>query len=227
MTLEELLQPLADGGQGSLAVLGIVFLAGILSSALCPCTLPVGLGVAGVASASEARSKRAGLYLAMAFFVGIVASLTVLGALAGQLGALATEAFGRNWALGMAIVSLVAAVFAFWGPRMKLDELTAWRRPGLLGAFGYGVVFSVGTSVAPLLLLLAVAAADGRPGPSILLALTFGLGRGLPFLVAGAAASAVTRLGRLGLWARPVQLVSGAALLIVSGYYANVYVALL
>lgn len=40
---------------------------------------------------------------------GIVLNLTILGALAGRLGALLTESFGRYWALGMATVSFVAA----------------------------------------------------------------------------------------------------------------------
>lgn len=227
MTLEQFLQPLASGGQGSLTALGIACVAGIVASAVCPCTLPVGLGVAGIASASETRSRSAGLQVAGAFFAGMVLSLTIFGALAGRLGALATESFGRNWALTMAVLSLVAALLAFLWPRVKLDNLTAWRRPGVLGAFGYGLVFSVGTSIAPLLLLLTLAAAEGNPGQGVLLAFAFGLGRGLPFLAAGVAASTVTRLARLGLWSRAMQFASGVALLAVSGYYAEVYVALL
>lgn len=225
MTLEHLVQPLATGAGGP-AALWIGFLAGVLASAVCPCTLPVGLGLASVAGASEAGSRRAGLQVAGAFFAGIVLSLAALGSAAGHLGALATEAFGRNWALLMAVVSLAAALLAFWWPRLRTRALTAWRRPGLLGAFAYGLVFSVGTSVAPLL-LLTVAAAEGRTGRGVVLALAFGLGRGLPFLAAGAAGSAVTRLARLGVWGRALQLLSGAALLLVSAYYARVYADLL
>lgn len=226
MTLESWIQPLASGASGP-AALWITFLAGILASAVCPCTLPVGLGIASVASASEAGSRRSGLDIASAFFAGIVLSLTVLGAVAGHLGALATEAFGRDWALAMAILSLCAALLAFWWPRMHRDGLTAWRRPGIFGAFAYGLVFSIGTSVAPLLLLLTVAASDGDPGRGVPLALVFGLGRGLPFLAAGMAGGAVARLARLGLWGRALQIVSGAALLMVSAYYAQVYADLL
>lgn len=227
MTFDQILQPFSSGTLSGWAALGITFLAGILASAVCPCTLPVGLGVAGVAGASEARSRRSGLQIATAFFAGIVASLLLLGAFAGQLGYLATEAFGRGWALAMALISLVAALLAFWGPRIKMDRLVAWRRPGVLGAFGYGLVFSLGTSVAPLLLLLTVAANEGSATWGILLAFTFGLGRGSPFLLAGVAASAVTSLARLGLWSRSLQYASGAALLVVSGYYAQIYAALL
>ncbi len=224
MNFEAVIQSLS-AGQNPLIVGMLTFAAGVLASAICPCTVPVGLGIASFAGASETESRRSGLYVAVAFFVGVVASLTVLGALAGQLGALATEAFGRDWALAMAVLSLLAAAAAFLWPRVETGRLTALRRPGLAGAFVYGLVFSVGTSVAPLLLLLTVAAAIARPEMGILLAFIFGLGRGLPFLVAGAAGSLITRVARLSLWGRPLQIISGIMLLLVSGYYANIYIA--
>jgi cytochrome c-type biogenesis protein len=225
VSLEQFLQPLASGL--SPATLGITFLGGILASALCPCTLPAGLGVAGIAGASESRLRHGGLEISIAFFAAIVVSLTVLGAFAGQLGALATEAFGKGWAATMALASFAAAVVAWRWPRMKIDRLTTWRRPGVLGTFGYGLVFSIGTSVAPLLLLLTITAAQGKAQHGVLLAFVFGLGRGLPFLFAGMAGSAIVGWTRLGLWSRSIQLVSGAALLILGVYYTNVFVALL
>lgn len=228
MTLDEFLRQFGSGlDQGfSLLGLGVTFLAGIVASAVCPCTLPVGLGMASAAGASEAQSRRSGWKIAAAFFAGIVMNLTLLGVLAGRLGALATESFGRYWALAMAIFSLVAAAFAFWGPRFKVSQLEGWRRPGLTGAFGYGFIFSLGTSVAPLLLLLTVSAAKGSPPQGLLLAFTFGLGRGLPFLVAGVVGSAITGFTRLGTWRGTIQVVSGCALLFVSVYYARVFIAL-
>jgi cytochrome c-type biogenesis protein len=228
VTLEQLLQSLGAGVSHSLlTVVGITFLGGILSSAICPCTLPVGVGVAGAASASEARLRRSGLQLSMSFFAGIVMSLTILGGFAGWLGALATESFGRRWALTMAVLSLAAAIVILRWSRVKNERLVGWRRPGLLGSFGYGVIFSVGTSIAPLLLLLAVVATEGRTEYGSLMAFVFGLGRGLPFLLAGLAGSAIIGLFPLGSWTRAVHLVSVGALLIVSAYYVNVYVQLL
>lgn len=216
------------GSEHGLAVaLGISFVAGIVASAVCPCTLPMGLGMASMAGASEAQDRKRGLRVAAAFFAGIVINLTVLGALAGRLGALATESFGRYWALVMAIVSLLAAVAAFLGPRLQVSRLETLRRPGVIGALAYGFIFSLGTSVAPLLLLLAVSAANARPEYGFALALAFGVGRGLPFLIAGVLASAVTRFTRFGLWSRSIQVFSGAALLLVSVYYARTFAALL
>lgn len=234
MTLDEFLRQFSAHLEGGLSLvgLGVIFLAGLVASAVCPCTLPVGLGMASAAGASEAGAHEAGngrdgFKVALAFFCGIVINLTVLGILTGRLGALASEAFGRYWALGMAILSLAAAAVAFFGLRLKVSQLEAWRRPGLVGAFGYGFIFSLGTSVAPLLLLFTVLAANGRPESGLLVAFTFGLGRGLPFLMVGVLASSVTHFTALGHWRRAIQVVSGVALLLVSWFYTNTFIALL
>lgn len=69
-------------------------------------------------------------------------------------------------------------------------------------------------------------AAQASPIQGLFLAFTFGLGRGLPFLAAGVAGSAITGFMRLGAWRRTIQVVSGCTLLVVSGYYARVFIAL-
>ncbi|MBF8961717.1 sulfite exporter TauE/SafE family protein [Pontibacter sp. FD36] len=229
MTLEGFFQSFGSSlSEGSILAMGVALIAGIVASAVCPCTLPVGLGMAGlVSSNSQNQEGRSGLWIATAFFAGIVINLTLLGALAGRLGAILTESFGRYWALGMAVVSLIAAILAFYGPRLQVTQLAALRKPGISGSFVYGFIFSLGTSAAPLLLLLSVAAAQASPLYGLLLALAFGLGRGLPFLVVGVFAGAVSRLARLTWLRRSIQVVSGCALLIVSIYYTRVFIDLL
>jgi cytochrome c-type biogenesis protein len=212
---------------GSLVVFGIAILAGVMASTVCPCTLPVGIGIAGFVGGAESRSKRSGFLIALAFFSGIVVNLTILGALAGRMGAVLTESFGRYWALGMAFVSLIAAVAAFWGPSLSVDRLIALRKPGMAGSFIYGFIFSLGTSAAPLLLLFTLAAAAARPEFGIPLAFAFGIGRGLPFLLVGLFAGALLRFAKLASWRRAIQVLSGSALIFVSVYYVRVFVALL
>ena len=80
MTLEQFLQPLSAGlSYSPLTALGITFVGGIVASAVCPCTVPMGLGVAGLAGASQVRARYGGLQVSAAFFAGIVISLTALG----------------------------------------------------------------------------------------------------------------------------------------------------
>ena len=205
----------------------VAVVAGVLASAVCPCTVPVGIGVATAAGGTESQERRSGLLIALAFFAGIVLNLTLLGALAGSLGAFLTESFGRYWALGMAVVSFLAAIVAFWGPRLKVQRLSDLRRPGISGALAYGFIFSLGTSAAPLLFLLTVAAAQGHAKYGLLLALAFGIGRGLPFLLVGVFAGLLMRFASLARWRRPLQIISAVALLTVAGYYVRAFTTLL
>jgi cytochrome c-type biogenesis protein len=228
VTLDEFLARFASSlPHGSTWALAITVLAGVVASAVCPCTVPVGIGVAGVVGSTATENRRNGFLIAIAFFLGIVVNLAILGTIAGRMGAILTESFGRYWALGMAIVSLVAALIAFRGPHLRVRKLAALRRPGLLGTFLYGFIFSLGTSAAPLLLLLTVAAAQARPEYGFLLALAFGIGRGLPFLLVGLFAGTLMRFARLSTWTSAVRVISGCALLFVSFYYVRAFTALL
>ena len=228
MTLDAFLERFASSlPHGSLWAVLVTILAGVVASAVCPCTVPVGLGVAGVVGSSASKSRRAGFLIALAFFVGIVVNLTILGSVAGRLGAVLTESFGRYWALSMALVSFIAAVAAFRGPRLSTEKLASLRGTGLAGTFLYGFIFSLGTSAAPLVLLLTVAATQARPEYGFVLALAFGIGRGLPFLLAGLFAGAFMRFARLSSWTGAIRIASGCALIFVSLYYARAFVALL
>ncbi|MBN8707763.1 MAG: thiol:disulfide interchange protein [Verrucomicrobia bacterium 61-8] len=228
MTLEQFLDQSAAGlPHGSVWMFAVAALAGIVASAVCPCTLPVGIGVVGVAGAEESQRPRAGFGIAISFFAGIVVNLMVLGALAGRLGAVMSESFGRYWTAGMALLTLVGAGVAFLGPRLKVDQLAALRRPGLAGAFGYGFAFSLGTSAAPLLVLMTFATAQGSPLYGTGLALAFGIGRGLPFLLVGVFAGALMRFVHFAAWRRGVQIGSGCVLLLVSAYYLRALSAFL
>jgi cytochrome c-type biogenesis protein len=91
----------------------------------------------------------------------------------------------------------------------------------------YGFIFSLGTSAAPLLVLLTVSAAQARAEYGLLLAFAFGIGRGLPFLIVGLFAGLIMRFASLARWRRPLQIVSGAALLTVAGYYVRAFATLL
>lgn len=228
MILEDFLQKFGPRlPDASLAALVVAIVAGVLASAVCPCTVPVGIGVASAAGGSESQERRSGMLIALAFFFGIVLNLTLLGAVAGRLGAILTESFGRYWALGMAAFSFVAAVAAFWGPRVKVQRLADLRRPGIIGAFVYGFIFSLGTSAAPLLVLLTISAAQARVEYGLLLAFTFGVGRGLPFLLVGLFAGLMMRFASLARWRRPLQILSGCALLTVAAYYVKAFTTLL
>lgn len=126
--------------EGSILSLGLALLAGLISSGVCPCTLPVGLGFAGYVGSTTIRESKTGFSITFSFFLGIVFCLTVLGAIAGYLGVFLTETFGKYWALVMGIISIIAAGIAFYGPYLRVRQLEALRRPGIGGSFIYGLI---------------------------------------------------------------------------------------
>lgn len=228
MTFNEFLETSSGAlTEGSVLSLLIALIAGVISSGVCPCTLPVGLGIAGLVSSNTSEKNSNGILIASAFSLGILVTLSVLGVAIGGIGVLLTETFGKYWALAMGVISAIAAVIAFYGPRLRISELESLRKPGFGGSFLYGAIFSLGTSAAPLLLLISVAAAKASLFYGFILAFSFGLGRALPFLLIGFFASAITRLARLS-WLRvSIQWISSAALAFVSFYYIKVYIALI
>src|SRR5690625_84503 len=227
MNLEYYVQQFSQTlGDGSLYSIVIAAGAGFITTGICLCTLPVGLGIAGLVSSNTENKSNKGFIIALSFFCGILVCLALLGAIAGKLGVFLTEEFGQYWALAMALISLLAAVLAFYGPRMNVTRLASIRKPGVSGSFVYGVVFSLGTSAAPLLLLLSVAAASTNPVYGFVLALAFGIGRGLPFLIVSAFAGAVTKFAQLTWLRRAIQVISGFALLYVCYYYIMVFINL-
>ncbi len=227
MSLEHFVQQFSQElANGNLYSLLIAALAGIVSTGVCPCTLPVSIGIAGLVSSNSEKKTNTAFIIALAFFCGIVVCLALLGALAGRLGIFLTETFGQYWALSMALISLIATAVAFYGARLNVAKLTAIRRPGIGGSFLYGLIFSLGTSAAPLLLLLSVAAAKANPFFGFMLALFFGIGRGLPFLIVSISAGAITKFAQLTWLRKSIQIVSGIALLFVSYYYIKVFIDL-
>jgi len=224
MNLEHFLNEFTTTFQdGSILSFGIAFLTGLVSSSVCPCTLPVGLGFAGYVGSTSVQESKTGLAVTFSFFIGIVFCLTILGAFAGYTGVFMTEVFGQYWAFAMGIISLIAAGIAFYGPYLRVKQLESLRRPGIGGSFIYGLIYSLGTAAAPLLLLLSFAAAKASLFYGLVLAFTFGIGRGLPFLIVGLFSSTVSKLAKLSWLRKSIQISSGIALLYLSFYFFRLF----
>lgn len=220
--------------QYPLVALMIAVAGGLFSTSTCPCTLPTGVGIVGyVGSAETARRgrddsgrRRHSAMLSLAFFVGLVFMLTALGTLASVVGRLLTQ-WARAFSLGAAGVTLAAGVATLFAPvlRQQIPDPRVRQRSGVLGAFGYGICYSVATitsSAGPLLLLLTVSAAMGRPAYGFALSLAFALGRGLPFLLLGLFAGRLGELvNRAGRARRLVEILSGIALIGLSVYFVR------
>lgn len=224
-----------QGLEGSVAQYPLVTLlvaaaGGVLSTSVCPCTLPAGAGLvtyvgSQVESVRERARRRYGIALSLSFFAGLILGLVVLGIFAALLGRV-LEQWGAAFAAGAALVTLLAGLAALFGPalRRRVPDPAVRRRGGIVGSFLYGTVYSVATitsSAGPLLLLLTISAAMGRPFYGALIALAFAIGRGLPFLFLGLFAGRVGALvARVEWYRRPVEALSGVVLVGLSGYFA-------
>ncbi len=169
--------------------------------------------------------RRRGALISLSFFLGIVLSLLVLGIAAAYLGRLLSR-WSMAFAIGASIFSFGSGLAAIFGPTLRRyvpnPEIT--KRGGIAGAFFYGLSYTIATvttSAGPLLLLLTVAAAIGRPVYGAALSLSYAIGRGLPFLLLGIFAGTVGAwLARLGRARRILEVVSGVALVALAFYFA-------
>ncbi|MFN9637607.1 MAG: cytochrome c biogenesis protein CcdA [Synechococcaceae cyanobacterium] len=214
-----------------------VFGGGLLTS-LGPCSLsllPVTLAyLAGFSNAeplagasSESRSAaQAPLpwQRSLAFTVGIVLSLVLLGLASGWMGRL----YGSVPGVVPLLVALVACLMGLQLLGLLRIPLPAgpdperWRRfvPAPLAPLAAGLAFGLAATpcTTPVLaVLLAWMAQNGRPLVGMLLLTAFGAGQVLPLLLAGTAAASLPtllQLRRLGQWVPPlsgvVLLTSGA-----------------
>lgn len=162
--------------------------------------------------------------LSLAFFIGVVLSITALGIVASSIGRLIAE-WSVTFAILTAVLSCSAGAAAIFGPaiRRRVAAPAIAKRAGVPGAFLYGLAYTfatVTTGAGPLLLLLTVAAAIGRPLYGAALSLAYGIGRGAPFLVLGIFAGAVSAwLARVERMRRGAEVISGVALLVIGGYF--------
>lgn len=181
-------------------------------------------------AAVEAGWRR-GAVLSVAFFLALTATLTVLGTAAAAMGRLLTR-WDAAFAIGAAVPTFVAGVVTLGGPalRRRVPDPDVRQRGGITGALLYGAAYSVATitaSAGPLILLLTVATAMGRPLYGALLSLGYGIGRGLPFLALGLFAGRLAEwLGRLERGRRAAEVVSGLALLGLAIYFVRLAVVL-
>lgn len=204
----------------------IAVMVGVLSTSTCPCTVPASVGIVSYVGSTQTGERRTGRLAASAFFAGIVLSLLVIGTVAAYIGRILIR-WTAGGAIAAAALSLIAGLVALLGPalRRRIQNPEIRVRGGVSGAFLYGLSYGlalVATSAGPLMLLLTIAAALGRPAYGAALSLAYGIGRGLPFLLFGFFAVEVLGwLGRLRRGPRVAEVISGVALIVLAAYFAR------
>jgi cytochrome c-type biogenesis protein len=203
-----------------------------LLSFLSPCCLPLlpaylGMIAGSAGSARDGNRRWTLLWNGLAFVAGLSIVFALLGASASALGLLLLEQRLLLIQLGGLLIVLfglqmLGVLRLGWLARnyLHVDPARFAGRGGFAGAFLVGAAFSVGwTPCIGLFLgsLLGLAAQEQTVAEGTLLLLFYGLGLGIPFVVAGLAADRALRWSRglrthLGLIER-----AGGILLIAMG----------
>lgn len=210
-----------SGGVLPLAVL-VAALAGLVSFAS-PCVLPLVPGFLGYVGglSGDSAGRRGRTVLGAVFFV---AGFTVVFVAGSVLVTGAGRALVEHRVLLMRVGGVVVALMGLWflGAGTQRELRPQWRPPaGLLGAPLLGAVFALGWApcTGPTLaavLVMSSATADPEVARGTVLAVAYGLGLGLPFIVV---AAGLDRAGRMSGWLRRhrrgIRRLGGAMLVVV------------
>lgn len=228
----DLLIQLNEMPAGSLAFFGIVVLAGLIMG-VAPSSLPlVSVVIGSVAgggnpSGAEAGGRR-GLIFAGGFVLGIATIDAFIGATFGFFGSALIRVLAGSLALtNLGIAVLLAGIGLALLRVIHVPWLRVDARPrevtSFTGAYVLGLPFGLSTCPActPMILpVLGAAAATGEPLLGAALMFAFGLARGVPLLVAGATAGAVSHLRTVTLWIPRLEQAGGILVLLAAGFFA-------
>jgi cytochrome c-type biogenesis protein len=228
--MNELLAQLQDVSAHSAAAFGLVALAGLLVG-VAPSSLPlvsVVIGsVAGREQPAAHAAPRHALRFAAGFALGIATVDAAVGALFGFLGFVVIQVLARSLALTNLLIAVVLALIGLaLLRRIRVPWINVAPRlqatPTLRGGYLLGIPFGLSTCPActPLLLpVLGAAAATGDAALGAALMLTFGLARGAPLVLAGAATGVIKRARRLAPLIPLIERASGVLLLLAALYF--------
>lgn len=217
---------IADGAL-PLAVL-VAALAGLVSFAS-PCVLPLVPGflgyVTGTSGVELADRRRSRLVLgALLFVLGFTAVFIAMSVFITTIGAALTLHRDLLMRIGGVLVIAFALIFLGVGASRGSQRgfAPSWRpSTGLLGAPLLGAVFGLGwmpCTGPTLAAVMALSASSAHPsaGRATVLAFAYGLGLGLPFVLA---AAGLQRFTRVSAWLRThqrgIHLFGGGLLLLV------------
>ena len=207
-----------------LAALGMVFVAGLLTS-LTPCVYPMIVITVSVFGAKQAESKKQAALLSTCFVLGIAALFTPLGIIAGATGGVFGSLLSNPWVLSVLAVIFVALALSMFGafeltlPPALQNRLAQVGGVGYKGAFGLGFVSGLVAApcVGPVLgFLLGWIGTTGNLAFGGLALFVYSIGLGALFFFVGTFAVSLPKSGR---WLESVKSVFGVVMIAVAIYF--------
>lgn len=204
----------------------LAFLGGVLTS-IGPCNLSMAPVLIGYVAGQSEPTRRRSFWLSVLFTLGSSATFVLLGVAAASVGGL----FGPEKAILYWIVALVCFAIGLnllGAIRINFDFLTRLQpkrvgRTGMLGAFLLGLVVGIAGSqcATPILAaILGIVMATGKLTSGALLLFAYGLGRGVPIVIAGTYTGVLKALPAMARWTRLMESGAGCLLIAIGMYFA-------
>lgn len=214
--------PGAVGGASPLSFL-IVFIGGILTS-VSPCILtmvPIIVGYIG--GYDEEGSKVKGFTMSLAFVLGLSVTFAVLGVAAVLLGKVFGQ-LGDTWYYILAFMAIIMGLQLLGVINLKFPTLSKLpaKKGGHVTSFLLGLVFGLVASpcATPVLAVIMVyVASTGNLYYGAGLLFFYGLGHGLPLIIAGTFTATIKQIPRMQKYAHYITLGSGVMLIVVGLYF--------
>ena len=212
-------------GSSSALVFPLVLLGGA-ATGLNPCVYPTIPVIIGYISGQKDQTKLRGLALALTFVLGLAITYVLLGAFASFVGSvLGIQKSGWMYIVaavcilvGVNMAGLIPLNFATWAPAQS-----KWAHmSGFAGALVLGMLFGLVASpcAMPILtLILALVASKGQVLYGSTLLFLYAIGHGLPLIIIGTVAGALTTLEGFTKYSVTIQRVGGWLLILVGGYF--------
>lgn len=206
-------------------VIPLVFLGGA-ATGMNPCVYPTIPVIIGYISGQKDQTRLRGLALALTFVLGLAITYVILGATVGFLGSvlgLSRSAWMYIVAavcilVGLNMTGLLPLNFATFAPgQSRWSQMS-----GFAGALLLGMMFGLVASpcAMPILtLILAMIASKGQVAYGSLLMFIYAVGHGLPLIIIGSIAGALTSLERFTGYSVLIQRAGGWLLIAVGAYF--------
>ena len=222
----DLMQSLQQALDSSSALVVPLVLLGGAATGLNPCVYPTIPVIIGYISGQKEQPRWRGFFLALTFVLGLAITYVIIGATASFVGSvLGLSKAGWMYVVaavcilvGLSMSGLITISFDTFAPaQSKWSKLS-----GFAGALVLGMLFGLVASpcAMPMLtLILALIARKGQIAYGSLLMFTYAVGHGLPLVIIGTVAGALTSLERFTKYSVMFQRVGGWLLMAVGAYF--------
>lgn len=203
----------------------LVYLGGILTS-FSPCILtmiPVIIGYIGGYHDEKNVSGVKGFSASTAFVLGMSVTFSMLGLVAVSLGKVFGQ-IGDTWYYVIAAVAIIMGLqlLGVINLRFPAFNMIPLKRGGLIKTFLIGLMFGMVMSpcATPVLaVIIAYVASTGKIFYGAGLLFFYGLGHGLPLIIAGTFTASLKQMNRFQKYSRVITVISGLILIFLGFYF--------